>query len=86
MALRDEIRLRRVATGMTQADLAIALGACASTIYNWESGKTKPNFRKIFVLSKILGVKTKKTRTVKMFSNFNCGTLNMSLKNNVALV
>jgi transcriptional regulator with XRE-family HTH domain len=56
MALKDEIRLRRIATGMTQADLAIALGACASTIYNWESGKTKPNFRKIFVLSKILGV------------------------------
>ena len=56
MALKDEIRLRREATGMAQSDLADALGVCTSTIYNWERGTSKPNFRKIRILAKILGV------------------------------
>ncbi|MBR0059720.1 MAG: helix-turn-helix transcriptional regulator [Methanobrevibacter sp.] len=56
MTIGDEIRLRRTALGMAQYDLADALIVCPSTIYKWETGKSKPSFRKVLALAKIFGV------------------------------
>jgi transcriptional regulator with XRE-family HTH domain len=41
----DEIRRMREARGMTQEDLAIALGVGPRTIGNWERQKTLPKNR-----------------------------------------
>ena len=56
MTVGDEIRLRRTALGMAQYDLADALIVCPSTIYKWETGRSKPSFRKVLALAKIFGV------------------------------
>ena len=56
MALKDEIRSRRKTLGMAQYDLAAALKVCPSTVYKWETGKSKPNFKKILAMTKIFGV------------------------------
>ena len=56
MALKDELRLMREAKGMAQADLADAIGVCSTTVYNRERGASKPNFRKLRIIAKILGV------------------------------
>ena len=56
MTLKDEIRTRRKALRMTQCDLAYALIVSPSTVYKWEKGKSKPNFRKIVAMAKIFGI------------------------------
>ena len=56
MALKDEIRLRRVAMGMAQHDLASALAVCPSSVYKWETGRTKPRFKQMLALTKLFGV------------------------------
>ncbi|MBQ3646815.1 MAG: helix-turn-helix transcriptional regulator [Synergistaceae bacterium] len=56
MALKDEIRARREALGMAQYDLAYALVVSPSTVYKWETGRSKPNFRKVLAMAKIFGV------------------------------
>lgn len=35
----------RVNKKMTQAEMAKALGVHRSTVYNWERGKTSPNYK-----------------------------------------
>ena len=56
MTIGEEIRLRRTALGMAQYDLADALMVCPSAVYKWETGKSKPTFRKVRALAKIFGV------------------------------
>ena len=56
MALKDEIRSRRRTLGMAQYDLAAALKVCPSTVHKWETGKSKPNFKKIFAMTKVFGI------------------------------
>ena len=56
MALKDEIKLKRITAGMGQFDLADAIGVHPSTIYNWESGKTKPTLAKVRLIAKVLGI------------------------------
>ena len=56
MALKDEIKSKRITAGMGQFDLADAIGVHPTTIYNWESGKTKPTLAKVRLMAKILGI------------------------------
>ena len=56
MSLKDEIRLRRIAMGMAQHDLAHALAVCPSSVYKWETGRTKPGFKHVLALTKLFGV------------------------------
>ena len=56
MALKDEIRARRKALRMTQYDLAYALIVSPSTVYKWETGRSKPNFRKVVAMAKLFDV------------------------------
>ena len=56
MALKDEIRARRLAAGMAQFDLANAMGVHLSTIYNWENGKTHPTYNKLRLMARVLGI------------------------------
>ncbi len=56
MALRDEIRSKRLAAGMGQFDLADAIGVHPTTIYNWENGKTKPTLAKVRLMAKVFGI------------------------------
>ena len=55
MALKDEIRSKRVASGMGHFDLAEAIGVHPTTIYNWESGKTKPTLAKVRLMARVFG-------------------------------
>ena len=36
---REELRELRTALGLTQQDLAVALGFCVASVANWESGR-----------------------------------------------
>ena len=54
--MKDEIRTRRKELRMSQYDLAFELKVSPSTVYHWETGRTKPNYRKILDMAKIFGV------------------------------
>ena len=56
MELKDEIRTRRKELRMSQYDLAFELIVSPSTVYRWETGSSKPNYRKILAMAKIFGV------------------------------
>lgn len=43
MNFSEVVKLARKETGMSQEDLAHALGVSFATINRWENGKTKPN-------------------------------------------
>lgn len=46
----------RVNKKMTQAEMAKALGVHRSTVYNWERGKTSPNYKYLKKIEEITGV------------------------------
>lgn len=50
----NRIKELRTAAGMTQSDLAQALGVKANTVSMWESGKRKPDFEALCNLSEVL--------------------------------
>jgi hypothetical protein len=81
------------------AGLGHLVSAEKSTVYCLGKGEIRPTVDGLIRLAKFFGItetellhsqveneEMKKTGTVKMFGNSNCGTLNMSLKNNIALV
>lgn len=49
-----ELKRRRVEKGMTQEQLAAAVGVVQSSIANWESGSRKPDIMALIQLAKIL--------------------------------
>lgn len=49
-----KIRERREAAGMSQKQLAAALGVDPSAVSLWESGKTYPSYTNILKLSEVL--------------------------------
>ncbi len=53
--LPEAIRERRVAAGLTQADLAKKLGITQATVSNWELGKTEPLEKQLKGLEGVLG-------------------------------
>jgi len=50
------IRELRIAAGMTQLELAIAVGVTPSAVYNWERGKNEPSATNLRDLARVLGV------------------------------
>lgn len=49
------IKAARVDKGLTQQDMATALGVTKKTVGSWESGKTKPTLDKIEAICALLG-------------------------------
>lgn len=56
MAWNETMKALRLARGMTQEDLAAALGTAKSTISMYEKGKREPNLAVLRQLAEVLGV------------------------------
>lgn len=55
--MRITLKAARVNRGLTQKEVAIALGVSKKTVGAWENGKTVPNFDRIEALSALYGLK-----------------------------
>ena len=53
--LPDLLLACRAARGMSQEDVAIAVGAASSSYRNWEKGRNRPNFRNFVALVHLFG-------------------------------
>ena len=51
------LRTLREAKGLTQAQLANAVGVAPSSVYNWERGKFEPRASQLRELARVLGVR-----------------------------
>lgn len=54
--MRITMKAARVNKGMTQGDVAKALGVTKKTVCSWENGKTMPRLEKIEPLCKLYGL------------------------------
>lgn len=52
-AIQISLAAARVNAGMTQSDVATALGVSKTTIVNWEKGKVVPGIPEINMLSRL---------------------------------
>lgn len=52
----ENLKSARVRAGLTQGQIAAAVGVATTTYSNWELGKREPNVLKIKALAKVLGV------------------------------
>ena len=50
------IRQLREEKGLTQLQLAVAVGVTPSTIYTWESGRSEPKVRQLRKIAELFGV------------------------------
>ena len=50
------IRELRESKGMTQLELAVAVGVTPSTVYNWERGRSQPQVGQFREVARVLGV------------------------------
>ena len=60
MSLSENIKERRIETGMTVEELGKAINASHSTITNWEKGRKIPNGLYLVDLAKTLGTTAEK--------------------------
>lgn len=56
MGFSEQLRKARIASGLTQQQVANAMGITNSTYCGYETGKRQPDVQKIKQLSKILGI------------------------------
>lgn len=56
MGFAEQLRKARIASGLTQQQVADAMGITNSTYCGYETGKRQPDVQKIKQLSKIFGV------------------------------
>lgn len=56
MGFQDQLRKARIEAGLTQQQVADAMGITNSTYCGYETGKRQPDVQKIKQLSKILGI------------------------------
>ena len=56
MDFKGRLRAARKAKGLSQEQLAAALGLTRAAVQGWEAGRCEPEFRKIVPLSRLLGV------------------------------
>ncbi|MEZ8297349.1 helix-turn-helix domain-containing protein [Vibrio splendidus] len=54
--LNENIKRLREEKGVTQLDMAQAVGTSTKTVMNWESGKTEPKASELVTIAKRLGV------------------------------
>lgn len=52
------LKAARERVGMTQTDVASALGIAPQSVQKWESGETEPRQKRVDALAKVLGVST----------------------------
>jgi DNA-binding XRE family transcriptional regulator len=55
--MRITLKAARVNRGLTQNDVAQALGVTKKTVSSWENGKTVPNIDKIEAICALYGLK-----------------------------
>lgn len=55
--MRQSIKTIREAAGLTQEELARAVGVDRVTVANWESGKTEPKLSQAHKIANLCGVK-----------------------------
>lgn len=65
MDMSQAIKQARKDKGMTQIELAAALGCSDVSVYNWEAGRRKPLPVYLAALEKVLGVELKEVRDVE---------------------
>ena len=53
---RQTIRALRLAAGLTQRQLAEAMGVNHMSIYHWESGRNEPSARQLRALAEVFAV------------------------------
>ncbi|MCL2546991.1 MAG: helix-turn-helix domain-containing protein [Oscillospiraceae bacterium] len=58
MNISDRIQRYRKACGLTQGQLAEAVGVVAQVVSDWESDVTRPDFGNLIALSRVFGVST----------------------------
>ena len=56
MSFSENVKKLRLQKGITQEDLASALGVCPQAVSKWENGNTYPDGPLLLPLSKQLGV------------------------------
>jgi len=56
MALKDDLKQRRIELNLTMAEVAKKVGVSEATISRWESGDTAPSMDKLKALAKIYDV------------------------------
>ncbi|HET6183277.1 MAG TPA: helix-turn-helix transcriptional regulator [Acetobacteraceae bacterium] len=56
-SLSRHLRLARESRGMTVAEVADRVGVSAMSVYNWESGRSRPRVRNLSALCKALRLK-----------------------------
>lgn len=54
----NNIKAIRIARGLSQADVASALGVSRNTVSSWEVGRTEPNMEMVSKLAKLFTCKT----------------------------
>ena len=50
----NQLKVKRLAKGMTQEELGAAIGMTSQTIYYYESGQREPNLETLRKLSEVL--------------------------------
>lgn len=56
MNFKISLAAARTDVGLTQEELAKALGVCPSTITHWENGRSVPNITYVTPLEEVLGL------------------------------
>ena len=56
MELHEKIARLRAAKGMSQSDLAEALGVSRQSVSKWETGAADPSISNLLALSKLFGI------------------------------
>ena len=75
LSLADRIKSLREGAGLTQAEIARALGISRSGVNAWEMGLSVPSTQYIVELAKQFNVSTLPTRHGKHFHHIHCRSL-----------
>lgn len=63
-SLSRHLRMAREARGMSVSELADRLGVSAMSVYNWESGRSRPRVRNLSALCKTLRLRVAETEAM----------------------
>lgn len=63
-SLSKHLRLAREARGLSVAEVADKVGVSAMSVYNWESGRSRPRLRNLSALCKTLRLRVAETEAM----------------------
>ncbi len=72
MSIGKNIKRIRGHKRLTQEDLAIKAGITKNALYNYESGRSEPNYKIINKLAQVLEVQVEDIMTKRDIDKFNC--------------